>query len=149
MDTAVGKTLQKVIPTKRRVTISESFVSQVVLLRIESFSEENPILNIKCNNRSLGYNISESYALKGKTMTDYVAIIASLDDVEDLEELIEMVKGGHRPAHSGFYQCELDTDTPDLVNLVGRGFFFENDWSSDHTVSWIGPASEVRGNSTC
>ena len=77
-------------------------------------------------------------------MIDYVAIIASLDDVENLEELLEMVKGGERPAHSGFYQFALDTDTPEMVNLVGRGFFFENDWSSDHTVSWIGPESEVR-----
>ena len=77
-------------------------------------------------------------------MTDYVAIIASLDDVENLEELLEMVKGGERPTHSGFYQFALDTDTPEMVDLVGRGFFFENDWSSDHTVSWIGPESEVR-----
>ena len=34
---------------------------------------------------------------------DYVAIIASADDVESVEELVEMVKGGQRPAHSGLY----------------------------------------------
>ena len=37
-----------------------------------------------------------------------------------------------------------ESDTPELVTLVGRGYFFENDWSSEHTVSWIGPESEVR-----
>ena len=75
---------------------------------------------------------------------DYVAIIASADDVESIEELKAMVKGGQRPAHSGLYRFELESDTPELVTLVGRGYFFENDWSSDHTVSWIGPESEVR-----
>ena len=75
---------------------------------------------------------------------DYVAIIASADDVESVEELVEMVKGGQRPAHSGLYRFELESDTPELVTLVGRGYFFENDWSADHTVSWIGPESEVR-----
>ena len=75
---------------------------------------------------------------------DYVAIIASADDVESVEELKAMAKAGQRPAHSGFYRFELESDTPELVTLVGRGFFFENDWSSDHTVSWIGLESEVR-----
>ena len=75
---------------------------------------------------------------------DYVAIIASADDVESIEELKAMAKAGQRPAHSGFYRFELESDTPELVTLVGRGFFFENDWSSDHTVSWIGLESEVR-----
>jgi hypothetical protein len=75
---------------------------------------------------------------------EYVAIIASADDVESIEELKAMAKAGQRPAHSGFYRFELESDTPELVTLVGRGFFFENDWSSDHTVSWIGPESEVR-----
>jgi hypothetical protein len=75
---------------------------------------------------------------------EYVAIIASADDVESIEELQAMAKAGQRPAHSGFYRFELESDTPELVTLVGRGFFFENDWSSDHTVSWIGPESEVR-----
>ena len=63
---------------------------------------------------------------------DYVAIIASADDVESVEELVEMAKAGQRPAHSGFYRFELES------------FFFENDWSSDHTVSWIGLENEVR-----
>jgi hypothetical protein len=75
---------------------------------------------------------------------DYVAIIASADDVESVEELKAMAKAGQRPAHSGFYRFELESDTPELVTLVGRGFFFENDWSSDHTVSWIGLENEVR-----
>ena len=75
---------------------------------------------------------------------DYVAIIASMDDVESVEELVEMVKGGQRPEHSSLFRFELDTDTPQLVNLVGRGYFFENGWSADHTISWIGPESEVR-----
>jgi hypothetical protein len=112
------------------------------------------VLNLapsRCKFQRTWYNISESYAWGGNKMVqgayvknDYVAIIASADDVESVEELVEMVKGGQRPAHSGLYRFELESDTPELVTLVGRGYFFENDWSSDHTVSWIGPESEVR-----
>ena len=77
-------------------------------------------------------------------MEQFVAIIASVEDAESSEALRDMLKDGFRPEASGFYQYSLETDTPELVTLVGRGYFFENGWSLDDTVSWIGPASEVR-----
>ena len=75
---------------------------------------------------------------------DYVAIIADAHEVESADELKAMIKAGERPENSSMFRFELESDTPELVTLVGRGYFFENDWSMDGTVSWIGPESEVR-----
>ena len=75
---------------------------------------------------------------------DYVAIIADDHEVDSAEELKDMLKAGERPENSSMFRFELESDTPELVTLVGRGYFFENDWSMDGTVSWIGPESEVR-----
>ena len=75
---------------------------------------------------------------------DYVAIIADAHEVDSAEELKDMLKAGARPENSSMFRFELESDTPELVTLVGRGYFSENDWSMDGTVSWIGPGSEVR-----
>ncbi len=73
----------------------------------------------------------------------YVAIIASMDEVESVEELKDMLREGQRPENSSVFRFELETDTPELASLAGRGYFFENGWCMDDTVSWIGPESEV------
>jgi hypothetical protein len=75
---------------------------------------------------------------------DYVAIITDDQEVESSEELKNMLKSGQRPENSSMFRFTLESDTPELMVLVGRGYFFENDWSMDGTVSWIGPESEVR-----
>ena len=76
---------------------------------------------------------------------EYIAIIAEAMDqeIESSEDLVQMHKNDALPENSSVFRFTLDTDTPELPALVAQGYFFENDWSADGTVSYVGPVSEV------
>jgi len=76
---------------------------------------------------------------------EYIAIIADTqeNDIESSEELVQLHKDDALPDNSSVFRFTLDTETPELPILVARGYFFENDWSADGTVSYVGPVSEV------
>ena len=76
---------------------------------------------------------------------EYIAIIADAQehDIESSEELVQLHKDDALPDNSSVFRFTLDTDTPELPILVAHGYFFENDWSADGTVSYVGPVSEV------
>ena len=76
---------------------------------------------------------------------EYIAIIAEAMDqeIESSEELVQMYRDDNMPEDSSVFRFTLDTDTPELPALVAQGYFFENDWSADGTVSYVGPVSEV------
>ena len=76
---------------------------------------------------------------------EYIAIIAEAMDqeIESSEELVQLHKNDALPENSSVFRFTLDTDTPELPALVAQGYFFENDWSADGTVSYVGPVSEV------
>lgn len=76
---------------------------------------------------------------------EYIAIIADAQehDIESSEELVQLHKNGALPENSSVFRFTLDTDTPELPILVAHGYFFENDWSADGTVSYVGPVNEV------
>jgi hypothetical protein len=72
-------------------------------------------------------------------MVTLTAIIASMDDVETLDELLEMYDSGDihiTDANAAVYTVDVPADTtPELATLIGRGLFFSNDWGMDWTVS--------------
>ena len=76
---------------------------------------------------------------------EYIAIIADAyeSDIESSAELVQLHKNDALPENSSVFRFTLDTDTPELPALVAQGYFFENDWSADGTVSYVGPVSEV------
>ena len=77
---------------------------------------------------------------------EYIAIIADAQehDIESSEELVQLHKDGALPENSSVFRFELESGSDDVAYLVARGYFFENDWSADGTVSYVGPVSEVR-----
>ncbi len=77
---------------------------------------------------------------------EYIAIIADAQehDIDNYEELVQLYKDDALPDNSSVFRFELEGEAVNpLALLVGRGFFFENDWSADGTVSYVGPVSEV------
>ena len=54
-----------------------------------------------------------------------------------------VLRGSGLPGESVGCRLPIDPDTPELPILVAHGYFFENDWSADGTVSYVGPVSEV------
>lgn len=82
------------------------------------------------------------------TTSTLIALIGSSDDFDSLDDLITAWKDGTLES-SGLngeaYQLEVDVNTPEEVLVrVGRGLCFENDWSSDHTVSIVDWEDELR-----
>ena len=77
---------------------------------------------------------------------EYIAIIADAQehDIESSEELVQLHKDDALPENSSVFRFELESGSDDVAYLVARGYFFENDWSADGTVSYVGPVSEVR-----
>jgi|TARA_R110000751_G_scaffold53279_6_gene115511 hypothetical protein len=82
------------------------------------------------------------------TTSTLIALIGSSDDFDNIDDLITAWKDGTLES-SGLngeaYELEVDVNTPEevLVN-AGRGLYFENDWSSDHTVSIVDWEDELR-----
>ena len=76
---------------------------------------------------------------------EYIAIIAEAMDqeIESSEELVQMYRDDNMPEDSSVFRFELESGDYDVAYLVARGYFFENDWSADGTVSYVGPVSEV------
>ena len=76
---------------------------------------------------------------------EYIAIIAEAMDqeIESSEELVQMYRDDNMPEDSSVFRFELESGADDVAYLVARGYFFENDWSADGTVSYVGPVSEV------
>lgn len=73
-------------------------------------------------------------------MKTYTFIIGSMDDFEGLEDLIDYVdQEGCRGSLN--YSCH-EFEAPagcdeETVTLIGRGIAFSNDWSMDHTLSFL------------
>ena len=76
---------------------------------------------------------------------EYIAIIAEAMDqeIESSEELVQMYRDDNMPEDSSVFRFELESGDYDVAYLVAQGYFFENDWSADGTVSYVGPVSEV------
>ena len=76
---------------------------------------------------------------------EYIAIIAEAMDqeIESSEELVQMYRDDNMPEDSSVFRFELETGDYDGADLVAQAYFFENDWSADGTVSYVGPVSEV------
>ena len=76
---------------------------------------------------------------------EYIAIIAEAMDqeIESSEELVQMFRDDNMPEDSSVFRFELESGADDVAYLVAQGYFFENDWSADGTVSYVGPVSEV------
>ena len=76
---------------------------------------------------------------------EYIAIIADAQehDIESSEELIQLHKDDALPENSSVFRFELESGADDVAYLVAQGYFFENDWCADGTVSYVGPVSEV------
>ena len=76
---------------------------------------------------------------------EYIAIIAEAMDqeIESSEELVQMYRDDNMPEDSSVFRFELESGADDVAYLVAQGYFFENDWSADGTVSYVGPVSEV------
>ena len=73
-------------------------------------------------------------------MRIYTFIIGSADDFESLDDLIDYVEvnktGGARNYSSFEFDCPADC-SEELVTMIGRGYAFSSDWSSDHTFSFM------------
>ncbi len=72
-------------------------------------------------------------------MRKFIFLIGSTDDFESLEDLKETYfNNGLEYLNADFYEFELPMNCSDeIVELVGRGLFFENGWCMDDTFSCV------------
>jgi hypothetical protein len=73
-------------------------------------------------------------------MKTFTFVIASADDFESIDELMDYVSqaGRNGTANYSCHEFEAPKDCDEeTVTMIGRGIAFSNDWCMDHTFSYL------------
>jgi|TARA_R110001583_G_scaffold2016_2_gene14961 hypothetical protein len=75
-------------------------------------------------------------------MKVYTFVIGTKDDFETIDDLMDYVEAKPTEDSSAANYSIFEFDAPDAcdeetVTMIGRGLAFSNDWSMDHTFSFM------------
>jgi hypothetical protein len=77
-------------------------------------------------------------------MNTFTFVIASADDFESIDELMDYVdkEGSNGILNYSCHEFEAPKDCDEeTVTMIGRGIAFSNDWCMDHTFSYLFPGT--------